>query len=50
MNQFNCNTIEGSRKPGHHLTLDEQGYSLRDIAAAVGCAHTTVHYMIRSNI
>ena len=53
MDQSNSNTIEGSRKLGHHLTLDErgmiqalheQGYSLRGIAAAVGCAHTTVHY------
>ncbi len=52
MDQSNFNTIERSRKQGHHLTLDErgmiqalheQGYSLRGIAAAVGCAHTTVH-------
>ena len=27
--------------------LHEQGYSLRGIAAAVGCAHTTVHYELR---
>ena len=56
MDQSNSNTIEGSRKLGHHLTLDErgmiqalheQGYSLRGIAAAVGCAHTTVHYELR---
>src|SRR5574344_3107406 len=56
MDQSNFNTIEGSRKLGHHLTLDErgmiqalheQGYSLRGIAAAVGCAHTTVHYELR---
>ena len=56
MDQSNFNTIERSRKQGHHLTLDErgmiqalheQGYSLRGIAAAVGCAHTTVHYELR---
>jgi len=41
MDQSNFNTIEGSRKLGHHLTLDErgmiqalheQGYSLRGIS------------------
>jgi IS30 family transposase len=55
MDQSNFNTIERSRKQGHHLThergmiqaLHEQGYSLRGIAAAVGCAHTTVHYELR---
>lgn len=56
MDQNHFNTIETSRKSGKHLTLDErgviqalyqQGYSLRSIAAAVGCAHTTVYYEIR---
>ena len=56
MNQFHSNTIETSRKPGKHLTLDERGiiqalhqqrHYLRDIAAIVGCAHTTIYYEIR---
>ena len=56
MDQSNSNTIETSRKLGKHLTLDErgmiqalhqQGYSLRDIATIVGCAHTIVYYEIR---
>ena len=54
--QLHSNTIETSRKPGKHLTLDErgiiqalhqQGHSLRDIAAIVGCAHTTIYNEIR---
>ena len=53
MEQLHSNTIETSRKLGKHLTLDEmgmiqalhqQGYSLRDIATIVGCAHTTIYY------
>ena len=41
---------------GRHLSLEErgmiqalhrQGLSLRNIAAAVGCAHTTVFYELR---
>ena len=56
MDQSHSNTIETSRKLGKHLTLDErgmiqalhqQGYSLRDIATIVGCAHTTIYYEIR---
>lgn len=56
MEQLHSNTIETSRKLGKHLTLDErgmiqalhqQGYSLRDIATIVGCAHTTIYYEIR---
>ena len=56
MDQSHSNTIEPSRKPGKHLTLDErgiiqalhqEGYSLRDIAAIVGYAHTTIYYEIR---
>ena len=56
MEQLHSNTIETSRKPGKHLTLDEkgiiqalhqQGHSLRDIAAIVGCAHTTIYNEIR---
>ena len=52
MEQLHSNTIETSRKPGKHLTLDERGiiqalhqqvHSLRDIAAIVGCAHTTIY-------
>ena len=49
MDHIHSNTIEGVRTPGRHLSLEErgmiqalhrQGLSLRDIAAAVGCAHT----------
>lgn len=56
MNHIHSNTIEDVRTPGHHLSLEErgmiqalhrQGLSLRDIAAAVGCAHTTVFYKLR---
>ena len=56
MEQLHSNTIETSRKPGKHLTLDErgiiqalhqQGHSLRDIATIVGCAHTTIYNEIR---
>lgn len=56
MDQFHSNTIETSRKPEKHLTLDErgiiqalhqQGYSLRYIATIVGCAHTTIYNEIR---
>ena len=56
MDQSHSNTIETSRKLGKHLTLDErgmiqalhqQGYSLRDIATIVSCAHTTICYEIR---
>ncbi len=56
MDQTYFNTIEDSRKSGSHLSLEErgmiqamhrQGYSLRSIAAEVGCAHTTVWYELR---
>lgn len=56
MDQLNTTTSEGTRKQGRHLTLDERGMiqalhregkSLRAIAEAVGCAHTTVWYELR---
>lgn len=56
MDKSNFNTIEDVRKVGSHLSLEErgmiqalhhQGYSLRRIAAEVGCAHTTVFYELR---
>jgi len=56
MDHIHSNTIEDVRTPGRHLSLEErgmiqalhrQGLSLRDIAAAVGCAHTTVFYELR---
>ena len=56
MEQLHSNTIETSRKPGKHLTLDErriiqalhqQGHSLRYIATIVSCAHTTIYNEIR---
>lgn len=56
MDKFHSNTIETSRKPEKHLTLDErgiiqalhqQGHSLHDIATIVGCAHTTIYNEIR---
>lgn len=56
MDHIHSNTIEDVRIPGRHLSLEErgmiqalhrQGLSLRNIAAAVGCAHTTVFYELR---
>ena len=56
MDHIHSNTIEDVRTPGRHLSLEErgmiqalhrQGLSLRNIAAAVGCAHTTVFYELR---
>ena len=56
MDHNHSNIIEDVRKSGRHLSLEErgmiqalhrQGFSLRDIAAEVGCAHTTVFYEIR---
>ncbi len=56
MDQSHFNTIEDIRKSGSHLSLEErgmiqalhrQGYSLRAIAAEVGCAHTTVFYELK---
>lgn len=56
MEQTYFNTIEDVRKSGRHLSLEErgmiqalhrQGYSLRSIAAEVGCAYTTVWYELR---
>ncbi len=53
MDQTYFNTIEETRKPNRHLSLEErgmiqalkqQGYSLRKIAAVIGCAHTTIMY------
>ena len=56
MDQQHSNTFEEPRKRGKHLTLEErgmiqalqrQGLSLRAIAEAVGCAHTTIHYELK---
>ena len=56
MDYTDSNTVEAARKRGKHLTLDErgqiqalkrQGFSLRAIAEAVGCSHTTVHYELK---
>ncbi len=56
MDHIHSNTIEDVRIPGRHLSLEErgmiqalhrQGLSLRNIAAAVGCAHTTDFYELR---
>lgn len=56
MDYIHSNKIENVRTSGHHLSLEErdmiqamhrQGLSLRNIAAAVGCAHTTVFYALR---
>ena len=56
MDHIHSNTIKDVRTPGRHLSLEErgmiqalhrQGLSLRNIAAAVGCAHTTVFYELR---
>ena len=53
MDPIHSNTIEDVRTSGRHLSLKErgiiqalhrQGLSLRNIAATVGCAHTTVFY------
>ena len=49
-------TTEAIRKSGKHLTLDErgqiqalhrEGFSLRAIAARIGCSHITIHYELR---
>lgn len=54
MDHTSSNIIEDIRTPGSHLSLEErgmiqalhrQGLSLRGIAAALGCAHTTVLWM-----
>ena len=56
MDQTYFNTTEEIRKPSRHLSLEErgmiqalklQGYSLRKIAAVIGCAHTTIMYELR---
>ena len=56
MDHIHSNTMEEVRIPGRHLSLEErgmmqalhrQGLSLRNIAAAVGSAHTTVFYELR---
>ena len=53
MDTPNSTTNEAARKSGKHLTLDERGMiqalqregkSLRAIAEAIGCVHTTVMY------
>ena len=48
-------TTEAVRKSGRHLTLDDgaiqalhhEGFSLRAIAARIGCSHTSIYYEIR---
>ena len=56
MDHIHSNAIEDVRTSSRHLSLEErgmiqvlrrQGLSLRDIAAEVGCAHTTVFYELR---
>lgn len=56
MDHIHSDTIENVRTSGHHLSLEEhgmiqalhrQGLSLRNIATAVGCAHTNVFYELR---
>ena len=56
MDHTHSTTTEVVRKSGKHLTLDErgqiqalhrEGFSLRAIAARVGCSHTTIHYELR---
>lgn len=56
MDTPNSTTNEAVRKSGKHLTLDERGMiqalqregkSLRAIAEAIGCAHTTVMYELQ---
>ena len=56
IDHIHSNTIEDVRTSGLHLSLEERGMiqalhrrglSLRNIAAAVGCAHTTVFYELR---
>ena len=56
MDHIHSNTMEDVRIPDRHLSLEErgmmqalhrQGLSLRNIAATVGCAHTTVFYELR---
>ena len=49
-------TMEAVRKSGKHFTLDErgqiqalhrEGFSLRAIAARIGCSHTAIHYELK---
>lgn len=56
MDHIHSNTIENVRTSSRHLSLEERGLiqalhrqwlSLRDNAAEVGCAHTTVFYALR---
>ena len=56
MNHIHSNTSEDVHTPGRHLSMEKrgmiqalhrQGLSLRSIAAAIGCAHTTVFYELR---
>ena len=56
MDKIYFNTTEDIRKPSRHLSLEERGmiqalsqqnYSLRKIAAVIGCAHTTIMYELR---
>ena len=56
MDRDYSNTNEAIRKPRTHLTLDErgmiqalnrQGFSLRRIAEAIDCSHTTVYHELK---
>lgn len=56
IDHIHSNTIEDVPTSGLHLSLEERGMiqalhrrglSLRNIAAAVGCVHTTVFYELR---
>ena len=53
MDYIRSTTTEAVRKSGKHLTLDErgqiqalhrEGFSLRAIAARIGCSHTAIYY------
>lgn len=56
MDYAHSTTTKVVRKLGKHLTLDErgqiqalhrEGFSLRAIAARVGCSHTAIHYELK---
>lgn len=56
MDHIHSNTIEDVPTFGRHLSLEERGMiqalhhpglSLRSIAAAIECAHTTIFYELR---
>ena len=56
MDYAHCTTTEAVRISGKHLPLDErgqiqilhsEGFSLRAIAARVGCSHTVLRYELK---